>query len=49
MIMPDGSTFGTTGGQNAAAMAFCNECHALVGEDQDYLYFLPDDYRIAKN
>jgi hypothetical protein len=49
MIMPDGSTFGVTGGKNAAGMEFCNACHGLVGEDQDYLYFLPEDYRTAKN
>jgi hypothetical protein len=49
MIMPDGSTFGSTQGQNAAAVQFCNECHALVAEDQDYLYFLPEEYRTTKN
>jgi hypothetical protein len=46
LIMPDGSTFGATGGQGGANVAFCNDCHAVVAEDQDYLYFLPDQYRI---
>jgi hypothetical protein len=45
MIMPDGSTFGTTGGAGDAAVEFCNECHAAVAEDQDYLFFLPEEYR----
>ncbi len=47
MIMPDGSAFGTTGGAGDASVQFCNECHALVAEDQDYLYFLPEEYRAA--
>jgi len=45
MIMPDGSTFGTTGGAGDASVQFCNECHAAVAEDQDYLFFLPEEYR----
>jgi hypothetical protein len=49
MIMPGGSTFGVTNGQNSAGMEFCNACHAIIGAEQDYLYFLPDDYRVAKN
>ena len=48
MIMPDGSTFGVTGGTNAAGVAFCNDCHVIMAEDADYLYFLPEDYRTAK-
>jgi hypothetical protein len=48
MIMPDGSTFGTTGGQNAAGVAFCNDCHAIMAEDADWLYFLPEEYRTVK-
>ncbi len=46
MIMPDGSVFGVTKGLNSAGMEFCNDCHAAV-EDQDYLYFLPDDLRVS--
>ncbi|MGH1481403.1 MAG: cytochrome P460 family protein [Geminicoccales bacterium] len=45
MIMPDGSTFGATGGAGDASVQFCNECHAVVAEEQDYLYFLPEEYR----
>jgi len=45
MIMPDGSTFGTTGGAGDASVTFCNDCHVAVAEDQDYLFFLPEEYR----
>ncbi len=48
MIMPDGSTFGATKGKNSAGVAFCNECHSVVAAEQDYLYFLPEEYRITK-
>jgi hypothetical protein len=48
MIMPDGSTFGVTGGPNSAGVEFCNACHAAVGAQQDYLFFMPEDYRVAK-
>ena len=46
MIMPDGSLFGTTGGENAQSVAFCVDCHALAAEN-DYLFFLPESYRVA--
>ena len=46
MIMPNGSVFGTTNGKNAAGVQFCNDCHGAVAEDQDSMFFLPDDYRV---
>jgi hypothetical protein len=46
MIMPDGSTFGTTKGKGSARMKFCTECHAAVGETQDHMFFLPAEYRV---
>ena len=45
MIMPDGSLFGTTGGENARSVAFCAACHALAAAN-DYLFFLPESFRI---
>jgi hypothetical protein len=45
MIMPDGSLFGVTGGQGSENVQFCAECHAAVADDQDSLYFLPDEFR----
>ena len=45
MIMPDGSIFGTTDGPGSAKMQFCADCHGAVGDKQDHLYFLPEEYR----
>lgn len=45
MIMPNGAVLGTTGGKDAANVAFCAECHATVADDQDSLFFLPEDVR----
>ena len=45
MIMPDGSLFGTTGGENAQSVEFCGTCHALAAAN-DHLYFLPKAFRI---
>jgi hypothetical protein len=45
MIMPDGAVFGATKGKDTAKVQFCAECHGLVGETQDSLYFLPEEYR----
>ena len=40
MIMPDGSLFGTTKGENAKRVEFCIGCH-LAREKYDHLYFVP--------
>ena len=47
MVMPDGSVFGMTGAQGSANVQFCNECHATVAEDQDYMMFLPEELRVS--
>jgi LysM repeat protein len=47
MIMPDGSLFGVTGGQGSENVQFCAECHAIVADDQDSLYFLPEEFRLT--
>jgi len=47
MIMPNGAVFGETKGKNAAGVGFCAECHMSVAEDQDSMFFLPDEYRIG--
>ena len=47
MIMPDGSLFGVTGGQDDQQVQFCAECHAAVAEDQDSLFFLPEEFRMT--
>ena len=45
MIMPNGQVFGQTNGKNSAGMKFCYVCHSAMAEDQDSLFFLPDEYR----
>jgi hypothetical protein len=47
MIMPDGSLFGVTGGQGSENVQFCAECHAIVADDQDSLFFLPEEFRLT--
>jgi LysM repeat protein len=47
MIMPDGSLFGVTNGQGSQNVQFCAECHAIVAEDQDSLYFMPEEFRLT--
>ncbi len=44
MVMPDGTLFGITGGQNAAGLKFCHDCHE-ANEDNDMMMFLPEEYR----
>ncbi len=46
MIMPNGAVFGTTNGRNAAGVQFCVNCHGAVSEDQDSMFFLPDELRV---
>jgi LysM repeat protein len=49
MIMPDGSLFGVTNGQGSQNVQFCAECHAIVADTQDSLYFMPEEYRVSAN
>ena len=44
MILPDGSFFGDTAGDNADKVAFCHGCHTAKARN-DYLFFVPKDYR----
>ncbi len=46
MIMPDGSLFGTTNGENSVRVEYCAECHRGAGDEQDHLFFVPEEYRI---
>ena len=45
MIMPNGAVFGTTKGKGAASVKFCAECHMSMGEGQDSMTFLPEEFR----
>lgn len=49
LIMPNGKVMGTTNGDGSNMVEFCIGCHAAVGESQDHLFFLPEQYRAAKD
>lgn len=44
MILPDGSLFGDTKGANADKVEYCHTCHVAVADD-DYMFFVPEEYR----
>ena len=46
MINPDGTVFGVTKGQGSANVEFCIECHVSMADDQDSLFFLPEESRV---
>ncbi|MGI9485927.1 MAG: cytochrome P460 family protein [Geminicoccaceae bacterium] len=45
MIMPDGSYFGMSGGDNADRVEFCVTCHVTAGDENDHLFFVPEAFR----
>ncbi len=47
MIMPDGSIFGVTNGQDAENVAFCVTCHQTAGDANDHLFFMPKEFRLG--
>jgi hypothetical protein len=47
MILPDGSYFGTTNGDGAERVEFCVTCHATAGDENDHLFFVPEEQRLA--
>ncbi len=48
MILPDGTMFGDTGGASAQNVGFCGSCHGAAGPGQDYLFLVPERYRISR-
>ncbi len=44
MILPDGSYFGDSEGDNAADVAYCHTCHKTKKRN-DFLFFVPKRYR----
>jgi class 3 adenylate cyclase len=46
VIMPDGTLFGTTNGEGSKRVEFCMECHIAAGDEQDHLFFIPEQHRI---
>jgi hypothetical protein len=47
MIIPDGSIFGDTLGDEPELVEYCHACHRARAKD-DYVFFVPGDYRIEK-
>lgn len=47
MILPDGSYFGVSDGDNSDKVGFCAACHELAGAQNDYLYAIPDEHRVS--
>jgi hypothetical protein len=44
MIMPGGVVQ-----DDASIQAFCNGCHRRAGDADDYLMFMPDEYRVGQS
>jgi len=47
MVIPDGSVYGDTTGDNPDLMTYCHECHLAVA-DRDFTFFVPEDYRVSE-
>lgn len=45
LITVNGKIFGTTNGKGSKKMKFCADCHNAVAEDQDAMFYLPEEYR----
>lgn len=43
MVLPDGSVFGTTNGENSENVEFCIGCHAAKAA-LDHIFFVPEAY-----
>ena len=48
MYMPDGSLFGKTNGDGSAKVKFCITCHKSAGDENDHLFFVPDEVRVRR-
>ncbi len=48
LIMPNGQVVGTTKGKGSKSVQFCITCHQAVAEEQDAMFFLPEEYRAKK-
>ena len=47
MLHPDGHVVGMTGGKGAENVRFCADCHRNAGPEQEYLYFMPEEFRVG--
>ncbi|MEP3112464.1 cytochrome P460 family protein [Nisaea sp.] len=48
LIFPNGKTMGVTNGKNSKKVQFCADCHNAA-EENDGMFFLPDEYRVTSN
>jgi hypothetical protein len=46
LILPDGRLFGSTNAEDEYTVEFCQKCHIDAGADRDFLFFLPNKYRV---
>ena len=46
VVLPDGRVLGRTRGEHAASVEYCIACHLAV-QEQDHLYFVPREVRVA--
>ncbi|MEM0948019.1 MAG: cytochrome P460 family protein [Pseudomonadota bacterium] len=47
MVIPDGSLFGDTTGDQPERVVYCHVCHEQVA-DRDYTFYVPEDYRVTE-
>ena len=45
MVIPDGSIFGDTIGDEPELVEYCHACHTAEA-DRDYIFYIPKDYRV---
>lgn len=45
MVIPDGSVFGDTIGDEPELVEYCHVCHEAVADD-DYVFYIPEEYRL---
>lgn len=48
LVLPDGRLFGQTNDDDQVAVKFCADCHQDAGPKQDFLFFMPQRYRIER-
>lgn len=47
MVLPDGSMFGDTAGDEAQNVQYCHACH-IIKSKVDYVFFIPKKYRVTE-
>ncbi len=47
MVIPDGTVFGDTTGDEPELVDYCHACH-ISRANRDYVFYIPKDYRLAQ-